>query len=68
MQSPQAGITQGDFLYQIMKNWRSSIIKFNPMGRVVRAREIKGLAAYLGSDASSYITNQVFVQNSDHTA
>lgn len=34
-----------------------------PMGRFAEPIEIRGLAAYLASDASSYVTGQVFVQD-----
>ena len=37
--------------------------KFIPMGRVGRPSEVKGLAVYLASDASSYVTGQVFVHD-----
>ncbi len=32
-----------------------------PMGRIAEPSEIRGLAVYLASDASSYVTGQVFV-------
>ncbi len=35
--------------------------KFIPMGRPAAPGEIKGLAVYLASDASSYITGQTFI-------
>jgi NAD(P)-dependent dehydrogenase (short-subunit alcohol dehydrogenase family) len=38
------------------------------MGRVAAAREIKGLAVYLASDASSYVTGQVFIEDGGETA
>ena len=41
---------------------------FNPMGRVAAAREIKGLAVYLASNASSYVTGQVFIEDGGETA
>jgi len=34
-----------------------------PMGRIGEPREIRGLAAYLASEASSYVTGQVFVED-----
>jgi len=40
-----------------------NIAKFCPMGRVGTPDEIKGLAVYLASDASSYVTGQIFVQD-----
>lgn len=36
---------------------------FIPMGRGATPSEIKGLAVYLASDASSYVTGQTFVQD-----
>ncbi len=34
-----------------------------PMGRIAEASELKGLAVLLASDASSYITGQVFIED-----
>jgi NAD(P)-dependent dehydrogenase (short-subunit alcohol dehydrogenase family) len=34
-----------------------------PMGRIGEPSEIRGLATYLASDASSYVTGQVFVED-----
>ncbi len=34
-----------------------------PMGRIAEPSEIRGLAAYLASDASSYVTGQVFIED-----
>ncbi len=34
-----------------------------PMGRIGEPSEIRGLAAYLASDASSYVTGQVFIED-----
>jgi len=42
--------------------------KFTPLGRVAKASEIRGVAVYLASDASSYVTGQVFVQDGGYTA
>lgn len=39
------------------------MVKFIPMGRIAKPSEIKGLAVYLASDASSYVTGQTFVQD-----
>jgi NAD(P)-dependent dehydrogenase (short-subunit alcohol dehydrogenase family) len=39
-----------------------------PMGRSADASELKGLAILLASDASSYITGQVFVQDGGQSA
>ena len=39
------------------------LAKFIPMGRIGRPPEIRGLGVYLASDASSYVTGQVFVSD-----
>jgi len=39
------------------------IIKYIPMKRLGEPREIKGLAVYLASDASSYVTGSIIVQD-----
>jgi NAD(P)-dependent dehydrogenase (short-subunit alcohol dehydrogenase family) len=39
-----------------------------PMGRIAEASELKGLAVLLASDASSYITGQVFVEDGGQSA
>jgi NAD(P)-dependent dehydrogenase (short-subunit alcohol dehydrogenase family) len=39
-----------------------------PMGRLAAASELKGLTILLASDASSYITGQVFIQDGGQTA
>ena len=39
-----------------------------PMGRFADAAELKGLAVLLASDASSYITGQVFAQDGGQSA
>jgi NAD(P)-dependent dehydrogenase (short-subunit alcohol dehydrogenase family) len=39
-----------------------------PMGRIAEASELKGLAILLASDASSYITGQVFVEDGGQSA
>ena len=39
-----------------------------PLGRIAEASELKGLAVLLASDASSYITGQVFVEDGGQSA
>jgi enoyl-[acyl-carrier-protein] reductase (NADH) len=39
-----------------------------PMGREAEASELKGLAVLLASEASSYITGQVFIQDGGQSA
>jgi NAD(P)-dependent dehydrogenase (short-subunit alcohol dehydrogenase family) len=39
-----------------------------PLGRPAEAYELKGLAVLLASEASSYITDQVFVQDGGQSA
>ena len=48
---------------ELMKLSWEKIARFTPMGRIGRPSEIKGLAVYLASDASSYVTGQTFVQD-----
>lgn len=51
-----------------MEKLDKKISKFIPMGRLGQPSEIKGLAVYLASDASSYVTGQTFVEDGGFTA
>jgi NAD(P)-dependent dehydrogenase (short-subunit alcohol dehydrogenase family) len=44
------------------------LTRLTPMGRVGNGRELRGLAVYLASDASSYVTGQTFIQDGGRTA
>jgi NAD(P)-dependent dehydrogenase (short-subunit alcohol dehydrogenase family) len=46
-----------------MEKINNKIAKFVPMKRLGEPSEIKGLAVYLASDASSYVTGSTFVQD-----
>jgi NAD(P)-dependent dehydrogenase (short-subunit alcohol dehydrogenase family) len=39
-----------------------------PMGRIAEPNEMEGLAVFLASDASSFVTGQVFVQDGGQLA
>ena len=39
------------------------IAKSTPMQRAGQPIELKGLAVYLASDASSFVTGQIFIQD-----
>jgi len=43
-------------------------MQFTPMGRVGEPEELKGIAVYLASDASSYVTGSVFTVDGGYTA
>ena len=46
-----------------MEKIHEKIARFIPMGRAADPKEIRGLAVYLASDASSYITGHTIVQD-----
>jgi NAD(P)-dependent dehydrogenase (short-subunit alcohol dehydrogenase family) len=51
-----------------MKNMESTVLSATPLKRVGLPEDIKGLAVYLASKASSFITGQVFVEDGGFTA
>jgi NAD(P)-dependent dehydrogenase (short-subunit alcohol dehydrogenase family) len=53
---------------EAMEELQNGLVRYIPMGRIGDPREIKGLAVYLASDASSYVTGQVFVHDGGFTA
>jgi NAD(P)-dependent dehydrogenase (short-subunit alcohol dehydrogenase family) len=44
------------------------VSKHIPLGRPGKVEELKGLIIFLASDASSYVTGQIFVQDGGRTA
>jgi NAD(P)-dependent dehydrogenase (short-subunit alcohol dehydrogenase family) len=58
-------------LWRSREHWEKiheMISKTIPLGRVGKPSDLKGLAVYLASDASSYVTGQVFVQDGGYIA
>ncbi|MFC1863414.1 SDR family NAD(P)-dependent oxidoreductase [Thermodesulfobacteriota bacterium] len=53
---------------QRQQDMEELISRIIPMGRVAQPVEIKGLAVYLASDASSFVTGQVFIQDGGQLA
>lgn len=52
----------------LLKKANDKLVKFIPMGRLGQPIEIKGLAVYLASDASSFLTGQIITQDGGFTA
>jgi NAD(P)-dependent dehydrogenase (short-subunit alcohol dehydrogenase family) len=53
---------------QAMDDMEQLVLQATPMKRVGLADDIKGLAVYLASDASSFVTGQVFVEDGGFSA
>ena len=58
---------RADLTEQERQKERDLTIRRIPMGRGAEPGEIKGMAVYLASDASSFVTGQVFVQDGGYT-
>lgn len=64
------GFVETDMTYGLMQNsglYQSLVAKV-PMGRFAAPEEMVGLAVYLASEASSYVTGQVFVVDGGYSA
>ena len=48
---------------ETLARFEASLVARTPMGRRGRAEELEGLVVYLASDASSFVTGQVFVHD-----
>jgi len=48
---------------EALRQFEESIVRGTPLGRRGKPEELQGLVVYLASDASSYVTGQVFVQD-----
>ena len=44
------------------------VLSLTPFKRIGLAEDIKGLAVYLASDTSSFVTGQTFVENGGYIA
>jgi NAD(P)-dependent dehydrogenase (short-subunit alcohol dehydrogenase family) len=53
---------------EVVAHFENAIRTQTPMGRRGTPDELEGLAIFLASDASGYITGQVFVQDGGWTA
>jgi NAD(P)-dependent dehydrogenase (short-subunit alcohol dehydrogenase family) len=64
------GFVETDLTHGLMQNPElyQSIVAKVPMGRFATPEEMVGLAVYLASEASSYVTGQVFVVDGGYSA
>ena len=53
--------TEGPEYASFMKQYDETVLRLTPMGRKGDPAELKGLMVYLASDASGFVTGQVFV-------
>jgi gluconate 5-dehydrogenase len=57
-------LTPADEVEQLEK----MIVKLLPLGRPGMPEEIKGLAVWLASEASSFVTGQIFIEDGGYLA
>ena len=50
-------------LGNLPEKWRPGMIKHTPLGRIGTADEVAGVALFLASDLSSFVTGQVISPN-----
>jgi 3-oxoacyl-[acyl-carrier protein] reductase len=64
------GFVDTDLTYQLRQNaaLHQSLVAKVPLGRFGTPEEMAGLAVYLASEASSYVTGQVFVVDGGYSA
>jgi NAD(P)-dependent dehydrogenase (short-subunit alcohol dehydrogenase family) len=48
---------------EVLKKYEEALDRTTPMGRCGEPSELKGLVVYLASDASSFVTGQVFISD-----